>query len=271
MGETAGALVQKLAGSFFIILTPPTGINLIHILFTPGICPPGLRLQIRNHDPTSQEKTGTLFCLSAQKNLDAKSSLALSPVSLGANRLVDENFVRRRLSGSVIDRILVCLGRPRVTQKGSPRREFARNSDTKKAMRRFREISPIRLGGFARLAICSSILLGACQTAPPVSSTVTRVVLIWLKHPERSADRAQLSRAAHSLRMIPGVLRVQTGRSVPTLPSGADRSFDLGVVITFRDRAALQRYEKDPRHLEAMRRYLQPLVRRYEIYNSTDR
>jgi hypothetical protein len=171
----------------------------------------------------------------------------------------------------VIDRILVCFGRPRVTQKGSPRREFARNSDTKKAMRRFREISPIRLGAFARLAICSSILLGACQTAPPVSSTVTRVVLIWLKHPERSGDRAQLSRAAHSLRMIPGVLRVQTGRTVPMLPSGADRSFDLGVMITFRDRAALQRYEKDPRHLEAMRRYLQSLVRRYEIYNLTGR
>jgi hypothetical protein len=114
-------------------------------------------------------------------------------------------------------------------------------------------------------------LLGACQTAPPASSPLTRVVLIWLKHPERSADRTQLSRAAHSLRMIPGVLRVQTGRSVPTLPAGADRSFDLGVVITFRDRAALQRYEKDPRHLEAMRRYLQPLVRRYEIYNLTGR
>jgi hypothetical protein len=171
----------------------------------------------------------------------------------------------------VIDRILVCFGRPRVTQKGSPRREFARNSDTKEAMRRFREISPITLGGFARLAICSSILLGACQTVPPVSSTVTQVVVMWLKHPERSADRAQLTRAAHSLRMIPGVLRVQTGRSVPALPPGADRSFDLGVVITFRDRAALQRYEKDPRHLEAMRRYLQPLVRRYEIYNSTGR
>ena len=138
-------------------------------------------------------------------------------------------------------------------------------------MRRFRESSPIRLGAFARLAICSSILLGACQTAPPASSTVTRVVLIWLRHPERSADRAQISRAAHSLRMIPGVLRVRTGRTVPMLPSRADRSFDLGVVITFRDRAALRRYERDPRHLEAMRRYLQPLVRRYEIYNSTGR
>ena len=32
------------------------------------------------------------------------------------------------------------------------------------------------------------------------------VVLIWLKHPESAADRAQLIRAAHSLRMIPGVL-----------------------------------------------------------------
>jgi len=92
-----------------------------------------------------------------------------------------------------------------------------------------------------------------------------------MKHPARSADRAQLTRATHSLRMIPGVLRVQTGRTVPMLPSGADRSFDLGVMITFRDRAALQRYEKDPQHLEAMRRYLQSLVRRYEIYNTTDR
>ena len=110
-GETAGALVQRLSGFFFMILTPPSGINLIHILFTPGICPPGLRLQIRNHDPTSQEKTGTLFCLSGQKNLDAKLSLALRPVSLGAGCLFDEGVVRRSSGGSVIDRILVCFGR----------------------------------------------------------------------------------------------------------------------------------------------------------------
>ena len=111
----------------------------------------------------------------------------------------------------------------------------------------------------------------ACGTMPAPSPTVTHVVLMWLKHPGRSADRAQLIRAAHSLRMIPGVLRVEAGRAVPALPPGVDRSFDLGVVITFRDRAALQRYEKDPRHLEAMRRYLRPLVRRYEVYNLSGR
>lgn len=137
-------------------------------------------------------------------------------------------------------------------------------------MRRFREINTIRLGALATLAICSSVL-SACRTTPPVSPPVTHVVLMWLKHPERSADRAQLIRVAHSLRMIPGVLRVEAGRAVPTLAPGVDRSFDLGVVITFRDRAALQRYEKDPQHADAMGRYLRPLVRHYEVYNLSGR
>jgi hypothetical protein len=33
----------------------------------------------------------------------------------------------------------------------------------------------------------------------------------------------------------------------------------------------LQRYERDPQHLEIMRRYLAPLVRHYEAYNLPDR
>lgn len=93
------------------------------------------------------------------------------------------------------------------------------------------------------------------------------MVLIWLQHPDRPADRAQLIRAARSLRMVRGVQRVETGRAVPDLPAGVDRSFDLGVVITFRDRAALERFAQDPRHLAMMRRYLRPLVKRHEIYN----
>lgn len=121
----------------------------------------------------------------------------------------------------------------------------------------------------AVLAICLFLL--GCGTLPAPSPAVTHVVLMWLKHPDRGADRAQLIRAAHSLRMIPGVMRVEAGRAVPALAPGVDRSFDLGVVITFRDRAALRRYEKDPRHLEAMRRYLRPLVRRYEVYNLSAR
>ncbi len=93
------------------------------------------------------------------------------------------------------------------------------------------------------------------------------VVLMWLRHPQRVADRDKIVHMAHSLRRIPGVLRVEAGRSIAPLGPNPPRDFDLGVVITFRDRAALQRYERDPRHLEAMQRYLKPLVRHYDVYN----
>lgn len=111
------------------------------------------------------------------------------------------------------------------------------------------------------------LTLGGCLTPPPPGPNVTHVVLIWLKHPESAADRAQLIRAAHSLRMIPGVVRVETGRSVPSLGRHVRTDFDLGVVMIFRDQAALARYQGDARHREAAARYLQPLVRHYEIYN----
>ncbi|MBA3651405.1 MAG: Dabb family protein [Chthoniobacterales bacterium] len=138
-------------------------------------------------------------------------------------------------------------------------------------MRQIRKRRPSPLGGLAIVAISASLLLGGCQTTPPVSPTVTHVVLMWLKHPERAGDRAQLIRASHSLRIIPGVLRVQAGGALPPVSPRPRQDFDLGVVITFRGRAALRRYEKDPRHLEAMRRYLQPLVRHYEVYNLSAR
>ena len=138
-------------------------------------------------------------------------------------------------------------------------------------MRRSGKNNGGKFGALAGLTICSAVFFAACSTTPVPSPRVIRVVLVWLKHPGNSVDRAQLVRAAHSLRMIPGVIRVETGRPVPTLGPDVDRSFDLGVLITFRDRAALRRYEKDPRDLEAMRRYLRPLVRRYEVFNLGER
>jgi hypothetical protein len=138
-------------------------------------------------------------------------------------------------------------------------------------MRRSGKTHRSRFGTVAGFAIFTVLLCAACSTTPEPSPTVTRVVLVWLRHRGNSADRAQLIRAAHSLRMIPGVLRVETGGPVPTLGPEVDRSFDLSVLITFRDRAALRRYEKDPDFPEAIRDYLRPLVRRYEVFNLGER
>jgi Stress responsive A/B Barrel Domain len=137
--------------------------------------------------------------------------------------------------------------------------------EPKKEMTRSPRNNRSHFGVVALLLSC--FFLPGCGTTPALSPSVTQVILLWLKHPDRQSDRAQLVRTAHSLRMIPGVRQVETGRTVPALPPGVDRSFDLAVVVTFRDRAALQRYRKDPRHLEIVRHYLRPLVRRYEVYN----
>ena len=125
--------------------------------------------------------------------------------------------------------------------------------------------TPSYFGAVAVLLSC--FLLAGCATTPPPPIHVTQVVLFWLKNPGSQADRAQLVRTVRSLRMIPGVRSVETRRTVPELPPAVDRSFDLAAVVTFNDRAALQRYRKDPQHRETMRRYLRPLVRHYEIYN----
>ena len=96
------------------------------------------------------------------------------------------------------------------------------------------ELRPFRkIGCNALVGLVGSffLLLNGCTVPPSTGPTATHVVLIWLKHPKRSADRAQLIRAAHSLRMIPGVLRVQTGRSVPPIGPHPRRDFDLGVVF----------------------------------------
>jgi hypothetical protein len=143
--------------------------------------------------------------------------------------------------------------------------------------------------GFAKIAFCresperkgtmkadrgiAALLLGvmfgyaACSTMPEAPQPVTHVILMWLKHPRSSSDRAQLVRGTQSLRMMPGITQVETGRTLPAMNQPVDRSFDLASVITFRDRAAFARYERDPRHHAELERYLAPFVRRFEVIN----
>ncbi len=138
-------------------------------------------------------------------------------------------------------------------------------------MRARRKYGETGFGAVFALLLALTFFLGACASPPAPGPNVTRVVLVWLKNPESRPDRARVTNAAHSLRMIPGVMKVEVVRSIPSLAPGSDQSFDLGVIITFREHGALRRYEKDPRHLETMRRYLRPTVRRYEVFNLSSR
>jgi hypothetical protein len=60
---------------------------------------------------------------------------------------------------------------------------------------------------------------------------------------------------------------VRVGKSLPVARPGLEQPFDLGVVMIFRDRKALEKFERDQRREQAIDAMLRPLVRQYTVYN----
>ena len=112
------------------------------------------------------------------------------------------------------------------------------------------------------------MLLQPCDAAAAGSGHVTHVVILWLKRPDNPADRNAIARASKSFREMPGVVNIEVGNSLPVRRSGIEERFDLSIVFTFRNQAALERFEKDPRHTAARNAVLKPLVKRYVVFNS---
>jgi hypothetical protein len=116
--------------------------------------------------------------------------------------------------------------------------------------------------------ICLALSLSSnAQAASAHSGQVTYVMLFWLKRPGNVDDQNVLLRGLRTLRRFRGVNDVRVGRPLPGDRPGLEQSFDLGVAVIFRDREALEKFEHDPRRGGALNAMLQPLVRRYVIYN----
>ena len=105
------------------------------------------------------------------------------------------------------------------------------------------------------------------KAAAARSGQVTRVMLFWLKRPGNVDDQNFLLRGLRTLRRVRGVNDVRVGRSFKMERAGSEESFDLGVIVIFRDREALNKFERDPRRGAAIDAMLQPLVRRSIVYN----
>jgi hypothetical protein len=60
-------------------------------------------------------------------------------------------------------------------------------------------------------------------------------------HPTRAQHRERLA----ALKTLDGIVDLKVGEDVV----GSSRSYDTGLCITFVDRAALDAYSKDPRHV----------------------
>src|SRR5437588_991286 len=119
------------------------------------------------------------------------------------------------------------------------------------------------------LLCCTAFSLTStgAQAAAARSGQVTDVMLFWFKRPGNFDDQNFLLRALRTLRRVRGVNDVRLGRSLPVARPGVEQSFDLGVLIIFRDREALEKFERDQRREQAIDAMLRPLVRQYTVYN----
>jgi hypothetical protein len=123
---------------------------------------------------------------------------------------------------------------------------------------------------FHHLCLPLILLSLSCQTAnhsEPASGHVDHVVLMWLKDPTDHAARQKIIEAGETFRQIPGVLAVHHGRAVPSTRPIVDSSFDIGFVITFKDRASLDGYGPHPIHQKAAQELIQPNTKKIQVYD----
>lgn len=121
---------------------------------------------------------------------------------------------------------------------------------------------------FCVVGVCAALLGPAISTSAATTGEVRHVVIFWLKRPGNAADRAQVARASESFRQLPGVEGVKVGRGAVVRRPGIEESFDLCAIFTFRNQAALKRFQASPEHRRIVEKVLKPLVQRYSVFDS---
>jgi len=114
-----------------------------------------------------------------------------------------------------------------------------------------------------------ALLAFSCSHLPPAQQAgrVEHVVLVWMKDPGNAAQREKLIEAAYGLQEIPGIVHAYAGAALQSLRPEVDDSFDVALVFVFRDAAALEAYQTDPRHVQAVTEVLAPLAARFLVYD----
>jgi Stress responsive A/B Barrel Domain len=130
-----------------------------------------------------------------------------------------------------------------------------------------------------RAAACTALFVVAvsCQSSQKPSkehakpqAAVTHVVLVWLKTPGDEAARRRIIETSRTFRTIPGVVSVRSGTALPSTRPVVDWSYDVGLVMTFEDEAALRAYDGHPTHKKAVEEVLRPLAGKIVVYDFAD-
>jgi hypothetical protein len=125
---------------------------------------------------------------------------------------------------------------------------------------------------FTASALALVALLTGCATAskPAKAGKLYHVGLVWLKEPGNAEHREKIIAAAHSFaREIPEVQFLSVGQTLPKTSSWVDASFDICFVMRLEDKAAMDRYGKNPVHQKSAQEVFLPLSQKIMFYDFT--
>ena len=119
------------------------------------------------------------------------------------------------------------------------------------------------------LTIIISVLCAfQIQTSPAASNeTIEHIVIIWLKQPGNIHAQDTVIKASQALKTIPGVISLKSGKAVPSQRTIVDSSYDVALIISLTNKAALDAYLVHPTHRKLLEEILQPLVDRIRVYD----
>ena len=119
------------------------------------------------------------------------------------------------------------------------------------------------------IAVLTCMAVG-CQlqhaAAPMQRPGLGHVVIFWFKTPGDPDARRRVIEASDGFRSIPGVVSVDAGERVSTPRPNVDKTYDVAVMIWFKDRDALEAYQIHPKH-KAMLAEVGPNVDHTIVYD----
>ena len=96
---------------------------------------------------------------------------------------------------------------------------------------------------------------------------INHVVVVWFNEPGDADAQKRFLATTKSFAKLPGVIGHSAGSVLKSERKVADSSFDMAVVVTLKNKQALQDYLDHPVHKKALQEVLKPMMKKVVVYD----
>ncbi len=96
---------------------------------------------------------------------------------------------------------------------------------------------------------------------------IKHIVLCWLNAPDSASDLTAVMETSRELKDLPMVAEIIVGQAVASDRDIVDDSFDVGLVMDFKNREVLEEYLVHEEHIRRVKEVLAPKCKRIQVYD----